>query len=89
MTSTAAWSAPPRSTIRRWRLEEICALPVADLRRRYGTFFVDDITASRGVASSVLTAWGFAYVTSIVWVKDGAPGLGYWVRRSARAAAPR
>jgi N6-adenosine-specific RNA methylase IME4 len=32
------------------------------------------------VSFEVLDAWGFEYVTNIVWVKGGQPALGYWVR---------
>lgn len=31
------------------------------------------------VAVDVLTAWGFDYKACLVWVKDRAPGLGWWV----------
>jgi N6-adenosine-specific RNA methylase IME4 len=62
------------------RLETICTLPVADLCTPDAALFLWTTSPHLESAWSVLAAWGFAYVTSIVWVKDGAPGLGYWVR---------
>ncbi len=33
-------------------------------------------------ALAVIQAWGFTYkTTAFVWLKDGAPGLGYWTRK--------
>lgn len=35
-------------------------------------------------ASGVMNAWGFELKsTAFIWVKDGAPGLGYWTRKQA------
>jgi N6-adenosine-specific RNA methylase IME4 len=61
-------------------LEQIRALPVADLFTSDAALFLWTTSPHLESAWSVLAAWGFAYVTSIVWVKDGPPGLGYWVR---------
>jgi N6-adenosine-specific RNA methylase IME4 len=62
------------------RLETICTLPVADLCTPDAALFLWTTSPHLESAWSVLAAWGFSYVTSIVWVKDGPPGLGYWVR---------
>ncbi len=35
-------------------------------------------------AAGIMIQWGFEYrSTAFVWVKDGAPGLGYWTRKGA------
>ena len=51
---------------------------VADLNRRRCVVPVDDRIASARLWS-VIQAWGFQYVSNIVWLKDKF-GLGYWVR---------
>jgi N6-adenosine-specific RNA methylase IME4 len=60
-------------------LEEICALPVADLATPDAVLFLWSTCPHLKKALQVLDAWGFEYRTNIVWVKNQ-PGLGYWVR---------
>src|SRR6516165_1381538 len=60
-------------------LEEICALPVADLATDDAALFCWTTAPHLWKARDVLTAWGFEYRTNIVWRKER-PGLGYWVR---------
>jgi N6-adenosine-specific RNA methylase IME4 len=60
-------------------IEDICALPVADLATPDAVLFLWTTNPHLFTARSVLEAWGFEYRTNIVWVKDVA-GLGYWVR---------
>jgi N6-adenosine-specific RNA methylase IME4 len=70
---------------------EIAALPVAELAapdahcylwatapRLFGDRYGD----GPGPVD-VLRAWGFAYVTTLVWHKQGAPGLGFYWRVDA------
>lgn len=62
-------------------IEEIAALPVAELAAEDCALFLwaqwNTIPECRGV----IEAWGFRYVTcAFVWVKDGNFGNGYWTR---------
>jgi len=61
------------------RLEDICALPVADIVTPDAALFLWSTAPHLQKAFEVLAAWGFEYRTNIAWVKDR-PGLGYWVR---------
>jgi N6-adenosine-specific RNA methylase IME4 len=61
-------------------IEEICALPVADLATPDAILFLwTPAVLLLDEARRILDAWGFTYVTDIVWVKDKV-GLGSWVR---------
>jgi N6-adenosine-specific RNA methylase IME4 len=60
-------------------LAEIAALPVADIATPDAALFLWSIPAMLPEALEVMSAWGFTYVSQIVWVKDKI-GLGYWVR---------
>jgi N6-adenosine-specific RNA methylase IME4 len=60
-------------------IEDICALPVADLATPDAALFLWTTNPHLFTAKSVLEAWGFEYRASIVWVKDTS-GLGFWVR---------
>ncbi len=61
-------------------LQDICALPVAGLAAAKAVLFMWTTAPHLRVSFEVLDAWGFEYVTNIVWVKGGQPALGYWVR---------
>ena len=60
-------------------LDEICALPVADLATDDAILFMWTTVPHLRESFDVLVAWGFQYKTNIVWVKDKI-GLGYLVR---------
>ena len=60
-------------------IEDICALPVADIATPDAGLFLWTTSPHLQTAFRVLEAWGFEYRTHIVWVKDKT-GLGYWVR---------
>jgi N6-adenosine-specific RNA methylase IME4 len=60
-------------------LEEICALPVADIATPDAVLFLWTTSPHLEKAFQVLAAWGFEYRATVVWVKDKI-GLGYWVR---------
>jgi len=60
--------------------EELCAVPVAaDLATPDAVLFLWTATSILPEALRVLEAWGFRYVTNVVWVKDKI-GVGHWVR---------
>jgi N6-adenosine-specific RNA methylase IME4 len=59
--------------------EEICALAVADIATPDAVLFMWTTAAHLPDALRVLEAWGFEYVTNVVWIKDSL-GLGHWVR---------
>jgi N6-adenosine-specific RNA methylase IME4 len=61
-------------------VEELCAVAVAaDLATPDAVLFLWAPTPLLSDALNVLTAWGFEYVTNMVWVKDKI-GVGHWVR---------
>jgi N6-adenosine-specific RNA methylase IME4 len=60
-------------------IEDICKLPIAGLATRDAVLFLWSTAPHLQEAFEVLAAWGFEYLTHLVWVKDNI-GLGYWVR---------
>jgi N6-adenosine-specific RNA methylase IME4 len=61
-------------------LADICALPVVDLATADAVLFMWTTAPHLRESFAVLDAWGFEYVTNLVWVKGAGPALGYWVR---------
>jgi N6-adenosine-specific RNA methylase IME4/ParB-like chromosome segregation protein Spo0J len=61
-------------------LEDICALPIADLATPDAVLFLWAPAPLLFQAGSVLKAWGATYRTNLVWVKHR-PGLGFWARQ--------
>ena len=59
-------------------LSEICELPIADLATPDAVVFLWTTAPHLHQAFEVLDAWGFEYVSNVVWFKDKI-GLGYWV----------
>ena len=59
--------------------DELCALPVAALATPDAVLFMWSTVPHLAEALAVLAAWGFDYVSHMVWEKDKL-GLGYWVR---------
>jgi N6-adenosine-specific RNA methylase IME4 len=65
------------------RVEAIGALPISD--PTFPKFadpcvlFLWATSPLVDVAVNVMTEWGFDYKACLVWVKDRAPGLGWWV----------
>jgi N6-adenosine-specific RNA methylase IME4 len=81
--------APEHKRLRRYAtmaLEEIAAVPVADLAapRSHLYLWVPNALLREGL--EILEAWGFRYVTNLVWYKvrmDGGPdgrGVGFYFR---------
>lgn len=60
-------------------LEEICALPVADLATDDAMLYLWATAPKLAECMQVITAWGFEYRTNIVWDKE-AIGMGYHAR---------
>jgi len=61
------------------KLDEICALPVAELATEAAVLFLWTTAPHLRESFEVLAAWGFEYKTNVVWVKH-AQGLGFFVR---------
>lgn len=61
-------------------LEEICALPVADLATPAAVLFLWATAPKLEEAMQVIRAWGFTYRTNAVWDKEKL-GMGYWWRQ--------
>lgn len=61
-------------------LDEICALPVADLANDDAVLFLWATSPKLAEAMRVIEAWGFMYRTCMVWVKDKI-GMGYYARQ--------
>ena len=60
-------------------IEAIAAMPVADIVHDDALLYLWAISTHLHDAFHVMAAWGFDYVSSMVWVKDR-PGTGWWVR---------
>lgn len=60
-------------------LEDICALPVKKIITDDAILFLWATSPKLHEAMAVITAWGFEYRSSIVWVKNKI-GMGYWAR---------
>jgi len=65
-------------------VDAICALPQTDPTfPKFADTAVLFLWATAPLLPSafdVMTAWGFCYKTKFVWVKDRAPGLGWWAQ---------
>ena len=59
--------------------DAICARPVADIAANDCVLFLWATVPMLPDALRVMDAWGFAYKSHFVWVKDR-PGTGYWNR---------
>ena len=72
------------------RIEEICALPVADIAARDSALFLWATCPTLPLAFDVIKAWGFEYkATAFCWVKRNRKssgwfvGMGHWTRANA------
>lgn len=65
-------------------LGEIEAMPVLDLAADDSALFLWVTSDMLLEAAGLMAAWGFELKsTAFIWVKQGAPGLGYWTRKGA------
>ena len=60
-------------------LEEICAMPVADLATDDAILYLWATAPKLEECLKVIAAWGFVYRTNFVWIKDKI-GMGYHAR---------
>lgn len=72
------------------RIEELCALPVADIADRDCALFLWATFPQLPEALQLIKAWGFVYKTvAFVWLKQNRKaltwfyGLGFWTRSNA------
>jgi len=61
-------------------VEDICALKVGEVSESNAVLFLWATSPKLPEALRVMAAWGFAYKTSMVWVKDKI-GMGYYARQ--------
>jgi N6-adenosine-specific RNA methylase IME4 len=59
---------------------EICAMPVTDLLTGNAVLFLWVTSPLLPDGLEVMQAWGFTYKASMVWIKNRAPGMGFWVQ---------
>lgn len=60
-------------------LDEIKALPVREIAARDSLLFLWVTVPFKKIAEEVAEAWGFKYVSEVVWVKSRI-GTGFWAR---------
>lgn len=60
--------------------DKIAALPVQDLCDDGAALFLWATSPLLPDALMVMSAWGFTYKASMVWDKQRAPGLGWWLK---------
>lgn len=83
--------APEHKRLRRYQtmtVEEICALPIAELAADKSHLYLWCPNALMSWGQRVIEAWGFTYKTNIIWEKvrkDGQPdgrGVGFYFRNA-------
>jgi N6-adenosine-specific RNA methylase IME4 len=62
-------------------LDDICALPVAEIATVDAILFLWTISSHLVEALEVIRRWGFTYKTHGIWVKSGPPGQGHYFRQ--------
>lgn len=60
-------------------VEDICALPIAGIAADNAVLYLWVTNPKMPDGLRVLQAWGFRYVTDMVWTKDKV-GMGFWAR---------
>ena len=61
-------------------IEQLCAMPVSDLADEPCVLYMWATVPLLPDALRVLEAWGFEYKSHRVWIKDRAPGIGWWLQ---------
>lgn len=61
-------------------IDEICNLDIESLTNDKSVLFMWATSPLLEDAFRVINAWGFRYKASMVWIKDRAPGIGWWVK---------
>lgn len=62
-------------------MDDICALPVADLAAPSAHLWVWGVNGMMEDAYRVVRAWGFSPITLVTWCK-GQPGVGHYLRNN-------
>ena len=73
---------PGRNALRHYdcmTVVEIAALPVRQIAAKSALLLMWTTSPFAAGAHSVIAAWGFRYVSQVVWIKDRI-GTGYWAR---------
>ena len=60
--------------------DKIAELPISDLCEEEAVLFLWATSPLLPEALMVMKAWGFTYKASIIWDKQRAPGLGWWLK---------
>ena len=60
--------------------EEIAKLAIPEMAEKDAVLFMWATNAMLEDAFDVMRAWGFIYKTNIVWIKDRAPGMGWFTQ---------
>jgi N6-adenosine-specific RNA methylase IME4 len=60
-------------------IDDICELRIDKLTVHNSVLFLWATSPLLPDAFKVIEAWGFNYKASMVWVKDRAPGMGWWI----------
>jgi len=61
-------------------VEEICALPIANLAENTSVLFLWATNPLLPEALQVIEAWGFTYKTNMAWIKDKGRGKGWYLK---------
>lgn len=61
-------------------IEDLCDLPVGRLADEPCALYMWATVPLMPEAFSVMQAWGFEYRSHRIWVKNKAPGMGWWLR---------
>ena len=77
--SVAAPGRNPRRHYPTMTLDQIARMPVSDIAARDALLLMWVTVPLADRAHDVMRAWGFAYVSQTVWIKNRI-GLGYWAR---------
>lgn len=61
-------------------IEDLCDLPVGEIADEPCALYMWATVPLMPDAFQVMAAWGFEYKTHRIWVKNKAPGAGWWLR---------
>lgn len=78
-TDFAGWSAPAYATLSAAQLRE---LPIPAIAEPDCHLYVWATNRTLVLATQLIEAWGFRYITAITWCKTGKPGLGRYYRNN-------
>jgi N6-adenosine-specific RNA methylase IME4 len=73
------WDRAPEAHYGTMTVDEIKALDVPSISAEDAALFLWATAPLLPQALDVMSAWGFAYKTNLIWIKNR-PGTGYWLR---------